>query len=286
MLEKHNRAQLLGILAMTVLFLSVSAMLSVSPGLADEQTLLMATTTSTDDTGLLDYLAPIIKKDTGIELKWVAVGTGKALKHGENCDVSVLMVHAPEAEEQYVAQGFGVDRRLVMYNDFIIVGPGTDPAGLKGLSIPQALKIITDKGAVFVSRGDKSGTHQKELTLWAAAKLPVPDKKEWYIQTGQGMLNSMVVAENKAGYIMVDRGTYIKYEDNHKGNPPLVILIEGDKSLLNQYSVMAVNPSRCRNATYERAIKFMDWIVSPQGQKAIAGFQLLGKQLFTPNAKK
>jgi len=272
------------ILALAFLLI-VAAVLAGPPALAADKKLLMATTTSTDNTGLLDYLAPLLKQDTGIELQWVAVGTGKALKLGENCDVSVLMVHAPATEIKYVADGFGVDRRLVMYNDFIIVGPPSDPAKIKGLSIPASFKTITEKGAVFVSRGDNSGTHKKELSLWQAASLPVPDKKEWYVQTGQGMLNSMVVAEQKAGYIMVDRGTYIKYEANHKGAPPLVILVEGDKSLMNQYSVMAVNPKRCKDATYDLAVQFMDWVVSPRTQKLIGDFRLLGKQLFTPNAK-
>jgi len=247
--------------------------------------LMMATTTSTDNTGLLDYLAPKFKEATGIELRWTATGTGKALKLGENCDVDVLMVHAPDAEKKFVDDGFGVDRREIMYNDFVIIGPASDPAGIKAKSVKDALEAIRTQQAVFVSRGDNSGTHKMELSLWEAAALPVPDKEAWYVQTGQGMLATINIAVERNGYTMTDRGTYIKYESDLAGNPPLKILVEGDQALLNQYSVIAVNPQKCPKAQYDLAKQFEHWIAGPQGQQLIKDFKLLGKQLFTPNAR-
>jgi tungstate transport system substrate-binding protein len=252
---------------------------------AENGMLMMATTTSTDNTGLLDYLAPKFKEATGIELKWTATGTGKALKLGENCDVDILMVHAPPAEKKFVADGFGTDRREVMYNDFVIIGPAADAAGIKGQSIKEALQTIQDKQAVFVSRGDNSGTHKKELSLWKAADMPVPEKEGWYVQTGQGMLATINVAAERSGYTMTDRGTYIKYEDNLKGNPLLKILVEGDAVLLNQYSVIAIDQKHCSQAKYDTAKQFIEWITGPEAQQLIKEFKLLGKPLFTPHAK-
>ena len=245
----------------------------------------MATTTSTDNTGLLDYLAPEFKADTGIDLQWVAVGTGKALALGKNCDVDVLLVHAPEAEIQYLQEGSGIDRTELMYNDFVFIGPPSDPAGVKGSSVKDALGIIASKKASFASRGDNSGTHKKELTLWDHAQLPVPDKEPWYIQTGQGMLNTINIAAERDAYTMTDRGTYIKYESNWKGTPPLVILVEGDASLRNQYSALAVNPQKCSNVQYDLAKKFITWMASGRAQKLIGDFRLMEKQLFIPNAR-
>jgi len=252
---------------------------------AEENNLMMATTTSTDNTGLLDYLAPQFKATTGIELRWTATGTGKALKLGQNCDVDILMVHAPPAEKKFVANGFGMDRREVMYNDFVIIGPAADGAGIKGKSIADALATIKANEAVFVSRGDNSGTHKKELSLWKAAKLAIPEKESWYVQTGQGMLASINIAAERSGYTMTDRGTYIKYESNLKGNPPLKILVEGDGVLLNQYSVIAISPKHCAKAKYGTAKQFTLWITGPEAQQAIKKFKLLGKPLFTPNAQ-
>jgi tungstate transport system substrate-binding protein len=265
-------------LALTVCLLPVSSS-------AEEKTLMMATTTSTDNTGLLDYLAPKFKEATGIELKWTATGTGKALKLGQNCDVDILMVHAPPAEKKFVDAGFGTDRREIMYNDFVIIGPASDPAGIKGKSIKDAFAMLKDKKAVFASRGDNSGTHKKELSLWKAANLPVPDKESWYVQTGQGMLATINIAAERNGYTMTDRGTYIKYESNMKGNPPLKILVEGDAVLLNQYSVIAINPKHCAKAKYDTAEQFIKWITGAEAQQLIKDFKLLGKPLFTPNAK-
>lgn len=262
----------------------IIALILAAPA-AQAETLLMATTTSTDNTGLLDYLAPLFQEATGIELQWTAVGTGKALELGQNCDVDVLLVHAPAAEMAYVEAGHGVDRRLVMYNDFVIIGPADDPAGVAGMSVADALATIASKAAIFVSRGDDSGTHKKELSLWGAANMEVPDGQDWYVQTGQGMMPTINMAAEKMGYTMTDRGTYITYESEQGGEPPLKILVEGDEVLFNQYSVISVNPERCENVHYDLAQQFADWIVSDAAQAAIADYKLLGKQLFTPNAE-
>lgn len=259
---------------------------ALSVSAASAKTLMMATTTSTDNTGLLDYLAPKFQSATGIELKWTATGTGKALKLGENCDVDILMVHAPPAEKRFVADGFGTDRREIMYNDFVIIGPQNDPAEIKGKSIQEALQTLKIKQATFVSRGDNSGTHKKELSLWKAAGMPIPEKESWYVQTGQGMLASINIAAESNGYTMTDRGTYIKYEDNLGGNAALKGLVEGDAVLLNRYSVIAVNPKHCPNVKYELAAQLIKWITGPEAQQQIKDFKLLGKPLFTPNAKK
>jgi len=254
------------------------------PMKAASSQLLLATTTSTDNTGLLDYLAPMFTKSTGIELKWVATGTGKALKLGENCDCDVLMVHAPPAEKKYVEAGFGVNRRQIMFNDFVIIGPDSDPAGIKKQEICSALQNISEKKEPFVSRGDNSGTNKKEMFLWKQCSGQLPEKQEWYLQTGQGMLATINVAAERNGYTMTDRGTYIKFEANSKGNPPLRIVVEGDESLLNQYSVIEVNPAHCSKVQNELARQFGDWLVSKEGQEAINQFRLLDKQLFTANA--
>ncbi|MFH2218697.1 MAG: substrate-binding domain-containing protein [Pseudomonadota bacterium] len=272
-------------LLLMVLCLVLAVYLMPASSWAEEKILMMATTTSTDNTGLLDYIAPKFKAATGVELKWTATGTGKALKLGENCDVDILMVHAPASEKKFVDDGFGADRREVMYNDFIIIGPAADKAGIREKSIKDALTTLKAKQAVFVSRGDNSGTHKKEFSLWKAAELPVPEKENWYVQTGQGMLATINVAAERDGYTMTDRGTYIKYEDNLKGNPPLKILVEGDAVLLNQYSVIAINPKRCEKVKYDTAKQFIEWIIGPEAQKLIGDFTLLGKPLFTPNAK-
>ncbi|MCL7489337.1 MAG: substrate-binding domain-containing protein [Desulfobulbaceae bacterium] len=254
------------------------------PGYGADQQLLLATTTSTDNTGLLDYLVPQFTEKTGIQVKWVATGTGKALKLGENCDADVLMVHAPEAEKTYVEAGFGVNRRQIMYNDFVFIGPESDPAKIKGRDVCASLKAIMEKKAVFASRGDNSGTNKKEISLWTTCTETVPEKQPWYLQTGQGMLATINMAAERGGYTMTDRGTFIKYEANHNGSPPLRIVVEGDDSLMNQYSVIEVNPARCPKVQNESARSFGDWLVSAEGQKAIGSFRLLDKQLFTPNA--
>ena len=253
--------------------------------LAEEKVLLMSTTTSTDNTGLLDYLAPAFTKATGIDLRWTAIGTGKALKMGQNCDVDVLLVHAPGAEKKFVDAGFGAKRRELMYNDFVIIGPTSDPSGIKGLSIGKAMTGVKKSKGLFVSRGDNSGTNKKEILLWKDAGLAVPDKEPWYIQTGQGMLASIQIAEQRNGYTMTDRGTYIKYSHNSGGNPVLKVIVEGDAILLNQYSAIAINTGNCPNAKFDLAMAFSDWMASTEAQEMIKNFRLLGQQLFTPNAK-
>lgn len=246
----------------------------------------MATTTSTDNTGLLDYLAPILLKDTGMEIQWVSVGTGKALEYGRNGDVDVVLTHDPEAEDKFMEADAGVNRRTVMYNDFVLIGPKSDPAGIAGKPIVQAIKTIAAKKQPLVSRADKSGTHSAELKLLAEAGVKNFDKEAWYVQTGQGMLATINIAAERNGYALADRGTYIKYKASQKGNPPLVIVVEGDKQLLNVYSVMAVNPIKHPHVKYDLAIKYIDWITSSKVQQDIANFKLEGEQLFFPLAEK
>ena len=266
------------------LLLLLAGVLTVAPP-ADAEVLRMATTTSTDNTGLLDYLAPHLQEETGIELQWVAVGTGRALALGRNCDVDVLMVHAPEAEMQFVSRGHGVNRRQIMYNDYVIIGPAADPARVQGDSVSSALDRIASSGALFASRGDDSGTHKKELALWEQAGLSVPDRESWYIQTGQGMLPTITIAAERDAYTLTDRGTFIKYAHNWDGSPPLIVLVEGDASLRNQYSVIAVNPEKCANVHIDLADRFIAWITGRGGQRLIGEFTLLGRQLFIPNAR-
>jgi tungstate transport system substrate-binding protein len=277
---KMNRGMIAGALMVLCMGLALA-----TPVDAQEKVLLMATTTSTEDTGLLSVIAPEFKKATGIDLRWTATGTGKALKLGENCDVDVLMVHAPDAEKKLVADGFGINRKEIMYNDFVIIGPAADPAAVKDKSVKDALQAIQTKKANFVSRGDKSGTHMMELDLWKASGAVIPEKEAWYAQAGQGMMATITIAAEKNGYTLADRGTYIKYENNMKDNPPLKILVQGDQTLLNQYSVIAVNPAKCSKAQVELATKFSNWIAGPEGQKLIKEFKVMGKPLFTPNAK-
>lgn len=258
--------------------------LASAPAWAGPQ-LLLATTTSTDDTGLLDYLAPLFQKDTGIELKWMATGTGKALELGKNCDVDVVLVHASEAEKKFLDSGAGLSRRQVMYNDFVLLGPASDQIDIQGKKMAQALEALRQHKVLFVSRGDKSGTHMMEMGLWKKAGGQAPDQEPWYLQTGQGMYSTLTMAGEKKGYTISDRGTFFKFEADHKGQPPLVVVLEGEPELLNQYSVIEVNPAACPKARQELAKKFSDWLASPQGQKRVAEFKTHGKQLFTPNAK-
>ncbi len=252
---------------------------------ANDKSLMMATTTSTDNTGLLDYLIPHFEKETGIALKWTATGTGKALKLGQNCDVDLLLVHAPPAEKAYIKKGYGKDRQEIMYNDFVIIGPGSDPAGIKGKNISEALVAVKNQTAPFMSRGDDSGTNKKEKLLWKNAGIALPDKETWYVQTGQGMLATINMAQEKKGYTMTDRGTYIKYQDIQGGNAPLKVLVEGDSILLNQYSVLTLDPTNCPKAEYDLALEFSNWMASKSAQKLIGDFRLLGQKLFIPNAK-
>ncbi len=266
------------------LALTLLALLAFAGSALAAETILVGTTTSTADTGLLDYLVPKVLKDTGLEMRWTAVGTGKALEHGKNCDVDVLMVHAPGAEKKFISEGHGVLRKEFMYNDFIIVGPAKDAAKIKGKSASDALKAIAAAKAPFASRGDDSGTHKLEQQLWKAAGL-APDKESWYIQVGQGMLTTLGMSAERGAYTITDRGTWIAYEAKHHGHSGLVVLSEGDLALRNQYSIILLAP-KCTMIKHTAAKKLMDWFLSPVGQKAIADFKVEGKQLFIPNAAK
>ena len=270
---------------MSRLFLTACVLgsLALAPVARAADMLMMATTTSTQDSGLLEYLEPTFKKETGIELKWVAVGTGKALEIAKNCDADVLLVHAPAAEMEFVKAGHGIDRRQVMYNDFVIVGPVADPAGVKGQTTAQALKRILDTKAGFVSRGDQSGTHKAEQKLWQQSNI-VPDKDPKYFSAGQGMISTLNMAAEKQAYALTDRGTWITFADKMGDKNPLAIVVEGDKALFNQYSVITVNPAQCPKVNAELARKFENWWVSSATQQKIAGYTLKGKQLFFPNA--
>ena len=267
-----------------VLFGTLLSLSCVLPAQAADS-LMMATTTSTQDSGLLEYVAPVFKKETGIDLKWVAVGTGKALEISKNCDADVLLVHAPDVEKKFIEDGYGIDRRQVMYNDFVIVGPKADPAKIAGKTTGEALKAIYDAKAGFVSRGDKSGTHSAELKLWKQFNLN-PDKEPFYISAGQGMMATLAIAAEKGAYALTDRGTWIKYESQQGKNNPLTIVVQGDSALFNQYSVITTNPKLCPNVKKDLAVKFEDWWVNPKTQKLIEDYQLEGKQLFFPNAGK
>jgi len=249
------------------------------------ETILVGTTTSTADTGLLDALVPKILKDTGLEMRWIAVGTGKALEHGKNCDVDILMVHAPGAEKKFIDEGHGVSRLEFMFNDFVLVGPLKDPARIKGKGVADSLKAIAGAKAFFASRGDDSGTHKMEQGLWKASGLALPDKESWYIGVGQGMLVTLRLAAERGAYTLTDRGTWIAYEAKDQGQSGLVILSEGDKVLRNQYSIVLL-PPKCSKIKHEAARKLQAWFLSKAGQQAIADFKLEGKSLFTPNAAK
>jgi tungstate transport system substrate-binding protein len=253
-----------------------------TPALAQERTIVVASTTSTQDSGLFGHILPIFKQKTGIEVKVVSQGTGQALDTGRRGDADVVFVHARPQEEKFVADGFGVRRFPVMYNDFILVGPKSDPAGIQGKPILAALKAIKEKSAPFVSRGDKSGTHAAELALWKAAGIDVAgaDKGLWYREIGQGMGAALNTASSMNGYVLSDRGTWISFKN--KGE--LDILVEGDKRLFNQYGVMLVNTAKHRHVKKELGQRFIDWLISPEGQKSIADYKIDGQQLFFPNA--
>jgi tungstate transport system substrate-binding protein len=248
--------------------------------------LIMATTTSTQDSGLLDVLVPLFEQQTGYKVKVVAVGTGAALKMGQEGNADVLLVHAPSSEKTYMDGGFGKDRMLVMHNDFIIVGPSSDPAGIKGdANAADAFKKIAAASAMFISRGDQSGTNTKELALWKSAALdPAGQKPSWYIESGQGMGATLTIASEKSAYTLTDRATYLA----NKSNLQLDILVEKDTSLLNVYHVITVNPDKWPKVNYDGAIAFAKWITDPVTQEVIGKFGVdkYGQQLFIPDATK
>jgi len=250
-----------------------------------QDVLMMATTTSTDNTGLLDYLSPEFEKETGTVLRWVATGTGQALKMGQNCDVDILFVHAPASEKKFVNSGFGINRQQVMYNDFILLGPKSDPAQISGVTPSTALQTIQKTHSNFFSRGDNSGTNKKEISLWKTALNMTPDSQKWYIQTGQGMLRTINMASEKNGYTMTDRGTWIKYMSQKGNKNKMKVVVEGDKTLFNQYSVLTINQKKCSNVNPKLASRFTNWINKSETQQFIADFRLLGQSLFIPNAK-
>lgn len=247
-------------------------------------TLILATTTSTQDSGLLDVLVPIFEKQSGYVVKTIAVGSGEAMKMGEEGNADVLFVHAPASEVAFMEAGNGTDRFLVMHNDFIILGPASDPARIKGLaSAVESFEAIYESGSPFITRGDDSGTHKKELALWKSAGLD-PVGQAWYIETGQGMGASMTVASEKEAYVLTDRATYLTNRDNYR----LEVLVEGDTSLLNVYHVITVNPDEWLRVNYDGALAFAGFLTDPATQKVIAeyGVEKFGEPLFYPDADK
>lgn len=260
-------------------YTSVFLFLLTTPAPAEER-MRLATTTSTENSGLLYVLLPPFEETYNVKVDVIAVGTGKALKLGENGDVDVVLVHAREAENAFIENGFGVNRRDVMYNDFVIVGPGNDPAGIKKESATDALKNIAEKRWFFSSRGDESGTNMKEKNLWKLAG--IQPSGGWYLETGQGMDATLQIADEKKAYCLVDRGTFIAFEKKID----LVILCEGDKRFFNPYSIIAVNPSLHPHVKYTYSMALIGWVTSPEGQKIIGDFKKEGKELFFPSAYK
>jgi tungstate transport system substrate-binding protein len=257
-------------------------LLAASPVQAQDKSIVVASTTSTQDSGLFGHILPLFKAASGIEVRVVAQGTGQALDTGRRGDADVLFVHAKAQEEKFVADGFGVKRFPVMYNDFVLIGPKSDPAGIKGNSdIAAALQAIKAKAAPFISRGDRSGTHIAELDLWKAAGIDIAkDKGPWYKEIGQGMGAALNTASASNAYVLADRGTWIAF----KNRGELDIAVQGDKRLFNQYGVMLVNPGKHPHVKKELGQAFIDWLVSAAGQKAIADYKIEGQQLFFPNA--
>ncbi|WP_346896116.1 substrate-binding domain-containing protein [uncultured Roseibium sp.] len=249
---------------------------------AADNFIIVQSTTSTQNSGLLDYILPMFKDKSGIEVRVVAVGTGQALKNAANGDGDVLLVHAKPAEEKFVADGLGVKRFDVMYNDFVIVGPKNDPAGIKGMTdATAALKKIADSEAIFASRGDDSGTHKKERALWKQAGIdPTTASGSWYRETGSGMGATLNAAAGMGAYTMSDRATWLAF----KNKDALEILAQGDDRLFNQYGVILVNPEKHPNVKAEAGQEFIDWLIGAEGQKAIASYKVGGEQLFFPNA--
>lgn len=248
-------------------------------GAQAQTTITMASTTSTEQSGLFGHLLPAFRKASGIDIKVVAVGTGQALDMGRRGDADVLFVHDRVAERTFIADGFGVKRFPVMYNDFVVIGPKADPAGVRGKDVVEALKKISAANAPFVSRGDKSGTHAAELRFWSTAGLG-ETKGSGYKECGCGMGPALNIAAASNAYVLSDRGTWL----NFKNRGDLAVLVEGDQRLFNQYGVMLVNPAKHPHVKVADAQKFIDWVTSPQGQDVIAQYKIGGEQLFFPNA--
>ena len=260
----------------------IALLLLGSRAYASGQSIIVQSTTSTANSGFYDYLLPKFKQDSGITVHVVAVGTGQAIKNAKNCDGDVLLVHAKSAEEKFVNEGFGVERFDVMYNDFVIVGPAIDPAKIRSAkTIEESLKRIATSASIFLSRGDNSGTHKKELALWQSANIdPKPASGQWYRETGSGMGATLNVAIGMNAYVMTDRATWISFGNRSD----FKILYQGDRKLFNQYGIMMVNPARCETVNKVAAQAFIDWLLSVKGQDIIASYELQEKQLFFPNA--
>jgi tungstate transport system substrate-binding protein len=265
-----------------VVLAATITLVAAAPALAQDKSIVVASTTSTQDSGLFGHILPLFKAKTGIAVKVVAQGTGQALDTGRRGDADVLFVHAKAQEEKFVADGFGVKRYPVMYNDFVLIGPKSDPAGIKGMAdVAEALRAIKSKGAPFISRGDRSGTHIAELDLWKAAGIDIgKEKGPWYKEIGQGMGAALNTASAANAYVLADRGTWLSF----KNRGDLDILVAGDKRLFNQYGVMLVNPEKHAHVKKALGQAFIDWLVSPEGQKAIADYKINGQELFFPNA--
>jgi len=264
-------------------FLLLVASLAALPVSAQDKFIVVASTTSTEQSGLFGHILPVFQKKTGIQVRVVALGTGQALDLARRGDADVVFVHARSAEEKFLAEGHGIKRFPVMYNDFVLIGPKLDPAKVAGgKDILEALKKIKAAGAPFVSRGDRSGTHIAELDLWKMAGIDIAEEKgPWYRDTGQGMGPALNIAAAMNGYILADRGTWISF----KNRGELAVAVQGDKRLFNQYGVMLVNPVKHPNVKKDVGQAFVDWVISPEGQRAIAEYKIGGEQLFFPNAR-
>ncbi|MBB4379975.1 tungstate transport system substrate-binding protein [Bradyrhizobium sp. Rc3b] len=261
------------------LFCGLTAAIAASS--AEDRGFVLATTTATQDSGLLDYLLPIFRDKTGVDVTVIARRADEVLDGPRRGEADVVLMHARPQEEKFVADGFGVKRFDVMYNDYVLIGPKNDPAGVKGKDIATALKAIEAKGAPFVTRGDRSGTHAAELALWIVAGIDIAGAKgAWYREAAQGMASALDAARAANAYVLSDRGSWIAFRD--RGD--LDIVVEGDRRLLNQYGVMLVNPEKFPNVKKDLAKTFIDWLTSPEGQTAIAGYKVDGQQLFFPNA--
>ncbi|MFZ5556932.1 MAG: substrate-binding domain-containing protein [Pseudomonadota bacterium] len=266
------------------ILVSVALALTASAeGAGADRFITVSSTTSTENSGLFKEILPKFKAETGIEVRVVAQGTGQALETGRRCDADVVFVHDRSSEEKFVAEGHGVKRYPVMYNDFILVGPKSDPAGVAGSKdITKALKKIADARAPFASRGDNSGTHKAELRLWQAAGVDLAGARgPWYRETGSGMGATLNVAAQMDAYALADRGTWLSF----KNRADLAVVVEGDERLFNQYGVILVNPARCPSVKKEMGQTFIDWLVSPAGQATIGAYRIGGEPLFFPNAK-
>lgn len=273
-MKKRTRRRLLALVAVALFAVAL-------PSRAHDKSIVVASTTSTEQSGLFGHLLPAFRKDTGIEVRVVAVGTGQALDMGRRGDADVVFVHDSAAEDKFVGEGFGVKRLSVMYNDFVLIGPKADPAAIKGSDIATALGKLGASPHAFISRGDKSGTHAAELRYWRAAQIDVAaTKPAGYRECGCGMGPALNLAAQSNAYVLADRGTWLGF----KNRADLAILVEGDKRLFNQYGVMLVNPQKHPHLKKDLGQQFVDWLVSASGQAAIAGYRIAGEQLFFPNA--